>query len=90
MKVTKRFLEDHKYYALMDAFILTGNTLKILLKKTETPINWLAVKLEANEKLFLELFELKDTPLSRILTISILDALKDRFDTRGKIKKIHV
>lgn len=74
----------------MDAFILTGNTLKILLKKTETPINWLAVKLEANEKLFLELFELKDTPLSRILTISILDALKDRFDTRGKIKKIHV
>ncbi len=72
----------------MDAFILTGNTLGVLLNKTQTPIKWIAMKLDATENVFRDLLDLKDVPLSRILTISILDALKDRFDKRGKIKSL--
>lgn len=88
MRVTKEFLNDHKYCAEMDAFILTGNTLRILLDKTDTPIKWLGKKLEVNNKVFADLMDLKDIPLARVLTISILDALTHRFDSRGKIKKL--
>jgi hypothetical protein len=88
MRITKTFLNEHKYCASLGAFILTGNTLSILLDKTDTPIEWLGKKLDANNKVFVDLIDLKDSPLSRILTISILDALTQRFDSRGKIKKL--
>jgi hypothetical protein len=88
IKVTKQFLEMHKYAARLDAFILTGNTLKILLDRTKTTTQWLAHKLDASEKVVVDLMKLEDIALSRILTVSILDALKARFNTRGKLLKL--
>ena len=86
--MTKEWLSTHLMAAKMDAFILTGTTLRVILDKTKTSTKWLATELDASENVILDLLSLGDKPLSKIFTISILCVLPDRFGDRGKIKSI--
>jgi hypothetical protein len=81
-------LNMHIYAARMDAFILTGNTLRMILEQAKTPIEWLAKELNSPVTVLADLLDLKDAPLSKIFRISILEVLKNRLDARGNLQKI--
>lgn len=87
-RVTRQFLKDHECYALAGAFILTGNTLKVLMAKTETPVRWLELELDINHRTMSRYLANEEKPLSVVITIAVLRKLQDRFDNRHKIMKI--